>query len=86
MRSRIGSMGLIESVSELYPIGTTTERGGVPSMLSIFFSISCARRIAAWYCLRSSSFGETSSEEVKWVPNEAMAYPIEVSQNGALGP
>ena len=87
MRSRIGSMGLIESASELYPIEKTPEQGGVvPNMLSIFFSISCARRIDSWYCLRSSSFGETSSEEVKWVPNKAMAYPIEVSQNGALGP
>ena len=86
MRSRIGSMGLIESTSERYPIGTTAERGGgVPNMLSVFFSISYARRIAGWYCLCSSSFGETSLEKFKWVPNEAMACPIEVSQNGALG-
>ena len=87
MRSRIGSMGLIESASERYPTGTNAERGGgVPNMLSIFFSISCARRIASWYCLCSSSFGEISFEKFKRVPNEAMAYPIEVSQNGALGP
>ena len=80
-------MGLIESTSERHPTGTSAERdGGVPNMLSIFFSISCARRIASWYCLRSSSFGETYSENFKWVPNEAMDCPIEVSQNGALGP
>ena len=80
-------MGLIESVSEQYPTGTTAERGGgVPNMLSIFFSIYCARRITAWYCLCSYSFGETSLEKFKQVPNEAMACPIEVSQNGALGP
>ena len=87
MRSIIGSMGLIESTSERYPTGTTVERdGGVPNMSSIFFSISCARRMVAWYCLHSSSSGETSFERFKRVPNEAMAYPIEVSQNGALGP
>ena len=80
-------MGLIESASERYPIGTTMEcNGGVPNMLSIFFSIYYAQRIDSWYCLRSSSFGETSLEKFKWVPNEAMACPIEVSQNGALGP
>ena len=80
-------MGLIESASERYPIGKTAERGGgVPNMLSIFFSISYAWIIVSWYCLCSSSFGETSLEEVKWVPNEGMACPIEVSQNGALGP
>ena len=60
--------------------------GGVPNMSSIFFSISCAWRIVSWYCLHSYSFGETSSAKFKWVPNEAMASPIEVSQNGALGP
>ena len=60
--------------------------GGVPNMSSIFFSISCAWRIATWYCLHSSLFGETSSEKFKWVLNEAMVCPIEVSQNGALGP
>ena len=87
MRSRIGSMGLIESVSERYPTGTAVERdGGVPNMSSIFLSISYARRMDAWYCLRYSSSGETSSEMIKQVPNEAMACPIEVSQNGALGP
>ena len=87
MRSRIGSIGLTESVSEQYPTRKTVERGGgVPNMSSIFFLISCARRIATWYCLRSSSFCETSSEEFKWVPNEAMSCPIEISQNGALGP
>ena len=87
MRSRIGSMGLIELASERYPTGKTAERGGgVPNMSSIFFSISCAWRIDSWYCLHSSSFGETSSEEVKRVPNEAMDYTVEVSQNGALGP
>ena len=53
--------------------------GGMPNMSSIFFSISCARRIASWYCIRSSSFGETSLEKFKRVPNEAMACPIEVS-------
>ena len=83
MRSIIGSMGLIESASERYPIGTDVERdGGVPNRSSIFLSISYAWRMATWYFLRSSS----SSEEFKRVPNEAMAYPIEVSQNGALGP
>ena len=76
-------MGLIESTSEWYPTGTDVERdGGVPNSLSIFLSTSCARRMAAWYFLRSSS----SSKEFKRVPNEAMAYPIEVSQNGSLGP
>ena len=80
-------MGLIESASERYPTGTAVERdGGVPNMSSIFLSISCARRMAAWYFLCSSSFGENYSEKFKWVTNEAMAYPIEVSQNGALGP
>ena len=80
-------MGLIESASEQYPMGTDVERdGGVPNMSSIFLSISYARRMAAWYFLCSSSSGETSSEEFKRVPNEAMACPIEVSQNGALGP
>ena len=73
-------MGLMESTSERYPTGTTVERdGGVPNMSSIFLLISCARRMAAWYCLRSSSSQENSPEEFKWVPNEAMAYPIEVS-------
>ena len=87
MRSRIGSMGLIELASERYPRGTAVERdGGVPNMSSILFSISCARRISIWYCLCSSSSGESSSEKFKWVSNEAMACPIEVSQNGALGP
>ena len=87
MRSKIASMGLIESESERYPTGTAAKRdGGVPNMSSIFFSISCARRIAACYCLRSYSFGENSSENFKRVPNEEMACPIEVSQNGALGP
>ena len=77
MLSIIGSMGLIESASERYPIGTAVERdGGVPNMSSIFFSISCARRIASWYCIRSSSFGETSLEKFKRVPNEAMSCPI----------
>ena len=87
MRSIISSMGLIESVSERYPIGTTMEcDGGVPNMSSIFFSISCAWIMATWYCLHSYSYGETSSKKFKWVPNEAMACPPEVSQNGALGP
>ena len=76
-------MGLIESASEQYPTGTDVERDGVgPNISSICLLISCAWRMAAWYFLRSSS----SSEEFKRVPNEAMAYPIEVSQNGALGP
>ena len=80
-------MGLIETTSERYPTGKVVDRGGgVPNMSSIFFSISHALRIYAWYCLCSSSFGETSSEEFKRVLNEAMAFPIEVSQNGALGP
>ena len=80
-------MGLIESANEQYPTGTIAKcGGGVPNMLSIFFSISCPWRIASWYCLRSSSFGETSLEEFKRVLNEAMACPIEVSQNGALRP
>ena len=80
-------MGLIESASEQYPTGTTMERGGgVPNMLYIFFSISCAWRVAASYCLLSSSFGETSLENFKRVVDEAMACPIELSQNGALGP
>ena len=76
-------MGVIESTSERYPTRTNVEHDGVyPNSSSIFLSISFAWRMAAWYCLHSSS----SSEEFKWVPNEAMAYPIEVSQNGALGP
>ena len=76
-------MGLIESASEWYPTRTDVEHdGGVLNRSSIFLSISCARRMVAWYFLCSSS----SLEEFKWVPNEAMAYPIEVSQNGALGP
>ena len=80
-------MGLIESTSEWYPIGIVVEHdGGVPNMSSIFLSISCARRLAAWYCTHSSSSRENSSEKFKRVPNEAMACPIEVSQNGALGP
>ena len=59
------------------------EHDGVgPNISSICLSISCAWRMVARYCLRSYS----SLEEFKWVPNEAMAYPIEVSQNGALGP
>ena len=87
MRSIIGSMGLIELASERYPIRTAVERdGGVPNMSSIFFSFSCAWRMDTWYCLHSSSSGETYSESFKQVPNEAMACPIEVSQNGALGP
>ena len=87
MRSRVGSMGLIELASERYPTGKTAERGGgVPIMLSIFFSSSLAWRITTLYCLHSSSFGEIYLEEVGRVPNEAMAYPIEVSQNRALGP
>ena len=76
-------MGLIESASERYPIGTDVECDGVgPNSSSICLSFSCAQRMATWYCLRSYS----SSEEFKRVPNEAMACPIEVSQNGALGP
>ena len=60
MRSIIGSMGLIESASELYPTGIAVERdGGVPNMSSIFFSISCAWRIDSWYYRCSSSSGET---------------------------
>ena len=87
MRSLIGSMGLIESASERYPTGTTVERdGGLPNMSYISLSISYAQRMAACYCLFSSSYGETSPEELKSVPNEEMACPIEVSQNGALGP
>ena len=83
----MGSIGLIESASEQYPTGKYIDRGGgVPNMSSIFFSIYFTRRIATWYCLRSSSFGETSSKEFKRVPNEAMACPIEESHNGALGP
>ena len=79
-------MGLIESASERYPIGIVVEHDvGVPNMSSIFLSISCAWRMAAWYFLRSYSSGETSSEKFKRVPNEAMACPIEVYQNGALG-
>ena len=79
----IGSMGLIESASERYPTGTDLEHDGVePNSSSIFLSISCARIMVAWYCLHSSSY----LEEFKRVPNEVMAYPIEVSQNGALGP
>ena len=59
------------------------EHDGVgPNISSICLSISCARRMEARYSLCSSS----SSEEFKRVPNEAMACPIEVSQNGALGP
>ena len=86
MRFIIGSMGLIESASERYPIGTIVEcDGGVPNISSIFFSISFAQRIASWYFLCSSSSGENYLEEFKRVPNEAMACPIEVSQNGALG-
>ena len=76
-------MDLIELASERYPAGIDVERdGGVPNKSSIFLSISCAWRMVEWYCLCSSS----SSEEFKWVPNEAMVYPIEVSQNGSLGP
>ena len=87
MRSIISSMGLIESVSERYPTGTAAERGGVTSNISsIFFSSYLAWRIASWYCLHFYSFGEISLEEVGRVPNKVMAYPIEVSQNGALGP
>ena len=72
MRSIIDSMGLIKLASERYPTGTAVERdGGVPNMSSIFFSISCAQRIAAWYFLRSSSSRETSSKKFKRVPNEA---------------
>ena len=87
-------MGFIESASERYPTGQgsrlqgkTIERGGgVPNMLSILFSSSLTRRIDAWYCLNSSSFGEISSKKVGQLPNQAMACPIEVSQNRALGP
>ena len=87
VRSIIGSMGLIESASERYPTGIAVERdGGVPNMSSIFLSISCVWRMATWYCLCSSSSGETSLKEFKQVPSEAMACPIEVSQNGALEP
>ena len=76
-------MGLIESTSERYPTGTDVERDGFgPNISSICLSISYAQRMVAWYFLRSSS----SEEEFKWVPNEAMACPIEVSKNGALGP
>ena len=76
-------MGLIESASEQYPTGTYVERDGVgPNSLSICLSISYTRRMVARYFLRSSS----SLEEFKRVPNEVMACPIEVSQNGALGP
>ena len=76
-------MGLIELASERYPTGRDVERTGVePNRLSIYFSTSCAWRIAAWYCLRFSSL----SGELTWVPNEAMACPIGVSQKGALGP
>ena len=82
-RSIIGSMGLIESASERYPTGIDVERDGVvPNSSSIYLSISYAWRMVAQYCLHSSS----SSEDFKRVPNEAMACPIEVSQNGALGP
>ena len=70
-------MGLIESASEWYPTGTDVEHdGGVPNRSSILLSISCAWRMAVWYCLFSSS----SSEEFKWVPNEAMACPTGVSK------
>ena len=76
-------MGLIDSVSERYPTGTDVEHDGVdPNSSYICLSISYAWRMVAQYFVRSSS----SSEEFKRVPNEAMAYPIEVSQNGALGP
>ena len=76
-------MGLIESASERYPTGKYVEcDGGVPNNSSIFLSISSGRRMVALYCLRSYS----SSEEFKRVPNEAMACPTGVSQNGALGP
>ena len=76
-------MGLIESTSEQYTIGKDVERDGVgPNRSSICLSISCARRMATQYFLRYYS----SSEEFKRVPNEAMACPIEVSQNGALKP
>ena len=80
-------MGLIESERERYPTRTTMEHdGGVPNMSSIFLSISCVGRTDAWYCLCSCSSGETYLEKFKLVPNEAMSCPIEVSQNGALGP
>ena len=87
-------MGFIESTSERYPAGQgsslrgkTVEPGhGVANILSILFSKSCSWRMAAWCCLRSSSLGEICSEEAGRAPNEAMAYPMEVSQNGALGP
>ena len=76
MRSIIGSMGLIESTSERYPTGINVERdGGVPNRSSIFLSISYAWRMEACYCLISS----LSLEEFNRVPNEAMAYPIELS-------
>ena len=76
-------MGIIESASERYPTRIDVERDGVgPNSSSICLSISCARRMEKRYYLRSYS----SLEEFKRVPNEAMAYPIEVSQNGALGP
>ena len=80
-------MCLIEPASERYPTGTAVEHdGGMPNMSSIYISISSIWRMAMWYCLHSSSSRETSSKKFKWVPNEAMACPIEVSQNGALGP
>ena len=82
-QSIIGSMGLVESASEWYPTRTDVESDGVkPNSSSICLSISCAQRMVARYCLCSSS----SLEEFKRVPNEVMAYPIEVYQNGALGP
>ena len=82
-RSIIGSMGLIESASERYPTGRDVERASVePNRSLIYLSISCAWRMEARYFLHSSS----SSKEFTWVPNEAMACPIGVSQNGALGP
>ena len=62
MRSRIGSMGLIESTSEQYPTGTDVEHDGVgPNNSFIRLSISYAQRMATRYFLHSSS----SLEEFK---------------------
>ena len=72
----------MESASEQYPTGTDVERDGVGPNSSSIYSISCAQRMEAWYLLYYSS----SLEEFKRVPNEAMACPRGVPQNGALGP
>ena len=87
-------MGFIESTSERYPAGQgfvlrgkiVDPGGGVANILSILFSNYCAQRMVSWYCLHSSSASEICSEEAGWEPNEAMACPMEVSQNGASGP